>query len=225
MLIANNLRTPKFKVFEKHLNEAQPPPINLELAYPLIVKPIREDGSIGIKRDAVVDSWKQLTHQVNAIISRYHQPALVEEFIDGRELNVGIVGYDENLILLPISEIIFNLPEGERNFVSYEAKWHCHSVYDLGTTPKCPAELDINLEHKLTALAKRAYRLMDIHDYGRIDFRVDNSSGEPYILEVNPNPDLSRDAGLARMAQAMGMTYENLIEWIIESAISRCLRK
>lgn len=214
LLRANNLPTPKFKIFDvKISNKECISPFN----FPLIVKPSREDGSIGIKRDSVVENTSALINKVNDIIEKYHQPALVEEFIDGRELNVGILGRDK-LIVLPLSEIIFKFPSDEKKFISYRGKWHEKSIYYKGTIPECPANLNKELFNILNKMAIEAYKIMDVKDYGRIDFRVDYNDN-PYILEVNPNPDISRDAGLARMARAYNMTYKDLINNILKSSL------
>jgi D-alanine-D-alanine ligase len=214
LLLANGLSTPRFKVYESKISNKTDVS---ELKFPLIVKPSREDGSIGIKRDSVVEDRKELTDKVNDVIVRYDQPALVEEFIEGREVNVGILGR-EKLTVLPMSEIIFSLPADVRNFVPYKAKWHEKSTYYEGTTPECPADLSSQLQTKLAEMATKAYRLMGVKDYGRIDFRI-SKNGQPHILEVNPNPDISADAGLARMARANEMTYEHLIQHIVETSL------
>lgn len=220
ILLANNLPTPKFKVYDVKISKKNK---IAHFNFPLIVKPSREDGSIGIKRDSVVENVSALINKVNDIIKEYNQPAIVEEFIDGRELNVGILGRDK-LIVLPISEIIFKFPSDEKNFISYRGKWHENSIYYKGTIPECPAKLNSKLEKILKKMAKKAYKIMDVKDYGRIDFRV-NYNDNPYILEVNPNPDISRDAGLARMARAYNMTYKDLINNIIESSLSNKKRE
>ena len=213
LLLANKLPTANFQVFFQKISKND----DLNFNYPVIVKPSREDGSIGIKRDSVVENKRALIKKVNEIIENYKQPALVEDFIDGRELNVGILGREE-LTILPISEIIFKLPSDEKNFISYGGKWLDKSIYYRGTIPECPAKIHKNLEDVLKSMAIKAYKIMDVKDYGRIDLRV-SYDGNPYILEVNPNPDLSRDAGLARMARAKKMSYKDLISHIINSSL------
>jgi D-alanine-D-alanine ligase len=214
ILISNGLPTPAFKFFEERID-------NLtdlgSLRFPLIVKPSREDGSIGIKHDSVVDTKEQLIRKVNEVLLNYNQPVVVEEFIAGREINVGILGRGEELIILPSSEIIFNLPKGHRNFLPYEAKWEEDTHYYTGTVPQCPAQIDEDMKVLLNELAKKAYKLFGLRDYGRVDFRI-SSDGRPFILEVNPNPDISKDAGLARMAKAHGFSYEDLIHSILLSS-------
>lgn len=268
-----------------------------DLTFPLMVKPCREDGSIGIRQTSVVETLEDLRARCGSVMERYRQPALVEEFMEGREFNIGILGRDE-LRVLPVSEIMFTTPEGleptgdggivwpppfpaspsgvssssrpvgpspsgppspshpspyhpdapypsppssslssprashpvrspssiapgddppYRPIVSYEGKWIEGCPQYLATMARCPAEVDPRLERELVSIAVKAYRLLGVRDYGRIDIRLD-CDGKPHVLEVNPNPDISRKAGLARMAEADGMRYEDLLGHIIRSA-------
>lgn len=214
LLLYNGIRTPKFQIF-KTGNEK----LKAELKLPLIVKPSREDASIGIRDDSVIHKKKKLKPKILDIISTYKQPALVEGYIEGREFNIGIMGNDKPLVL-PLSEILFNLPKNMNKICSYESKWIIdHEAYN-GTKPQCPAEVSEKLSRKLTDLALRSYKLMGCQDYGRIDFRVDRF-GRPYILEVNPNPDISPNAGLANMASKAGISYTQLIKKIIDYSVER----
>lgn len=216
LFVVNGLSTPSFMIFSKEIN----PDVKINgLKFPLIVKPGKSDGSVGIRRNSVVENVEQLVMKVNEVIQTYEQTALVEEFIDGREVNVGIIG-NKRLTVLPMSEIIFNLKPEERNFLPYEAKWLTRTKYYKGTTPQCPAEIEPGLKEELEELAKKAYTLMGVRGYGRVDFRID-ANNKPYILEVNPNPDISSDAGLANMARAHGMTYEDLIEKIVRMGLNK----
>jgi D-alanine-D-alanine ligase len=216
LFAVNGLSTPKFMIFNKEIT----PEVKINgLKFPLIVKPGKSDGSIGIRRNSVVETVESLVLKVNEVIKTYEQPALVEEFIDGREINVGILG-NKRLTVLPMSEIIFTLPPEEWNFLSYETKWLTKTKYYKGTTPKCPAEIEPALKEEIEDMAKKAYNLMGVSGYGRVDFRID-ASGKPYILEVNPNPDISSDAGLANMARVHGMTYQDLIEKIVRMGMNK----
>ena len=216
-----NIPTPEFQIFcngNEKLNE--------NLIFPLIVKPLHEDASIGLRIGSVVNSLEELKQRVSLVIKNYNQAALVEKFIAGREVYVGILGNKNNLTVLPISEIIFDdkLAQTEK-ICSYDAKWNPQSQAYQNTPVECPAKLDKTLEQRLIEIAKKAYRLMDCQDYGRIDFRIDEN-GQPYVLEVNPNPDISEDAGLTRMVKACGMNYGQFIEEILISALERreCLK-
>lgn len=175
-------------------------------AYPAIVKPAGEDGSVGIHDSSVVaDPWA-----LQGAIAATPAPALVQAFVGGRELNVGIVG----ATVLPVSEIVFS---GDQRVVSYAAKWSAGSRADLGTRPVCPARISGTLHDQVVELARRAWAAVGGTGYGRVDLRTD-AAGEPWILEVNPNPDLAPGAGLARMAEAAGWGYDGLIARILEEA-------
>ena len=143
---------------------------------------------------------------------------LIQEYVAGREVNVGFIGRD----LLPLSEIKFDrMPEGSWPIVTYEAKWSAGSPEDLGTQPVCPAELSPELSRRAIQTARLAWEsLAGAQGYGRVDLRI-TDSGEVYVLEVNPNPDLSSDAGLTRMAQARGWDYGELVRRVVEEALQR----
>jgi len=212
----HGIPTPEFQIFSSNNKK-----LKKDLSFPLIVKPIHEDASIGIKKESVVKDVELLKERVQYVIDNYKQPALVERFIIGREAYVGILGNKENLDVLPISEISFdkNL-KPTTQICSYEGKWLEDSQEYQATPVTCPAELDKTLEKELIEIAKKSYSLLNCEDYGRVDFRID-SNNRPHVLEVNPNPDISEDAGLARMVRAKGATYEDLIEAIVNSAIQK----
>lgn len=216
LLQSNNVPTPGFSVFTSpdgvHLNGS--------FGFPCIVKPAEEDGSIGIEPAAIVSSEQLLKDRVRFITEKYKQPALVEDYIDGRELNVAILG--NNLPeVLPISEIDFStLPDVLPKIVSYAAKWIEDSDYYRGTKGKCPAELPFDIENKIKSIALTAYELIGCRDYARIDFRL-TKDFTPYVLEVNPNPDLSSDAGFMRSAKASGRTFEKTLAQIVGFALVR----
>jgi len=213
ILIQNGLPTPKFQVFSSGDETLS----NLE--FPLIVKPLQEDASIGIKDESVVKNEEELRDRVKHVIKEYDQAALVEEFIDGREFNVGIIG-DKEKEILPLSEITFDgLPEGKPKIVNYDAKWKEDSIDYKETKRSCPAKVDEKLGAKLKDLAIKASALFECRDYFRVDFRVRDN--QPYILEVNQNPDISEDAGLFGMAQAKGYSYNDLIDKIVKGVLQR----
>jgi D-alanine-D-alanine ligase len=146
---------------------------------------------------------------------------LVQAYVPGREFNVGFVGSQ----MLPISEISFErMPAGSWPIVSYAAKWVPGSPEDVGTQPVCPARIPAELAKRLGAAARRAWDyLAGSEGYGRVDLRVDDA-GQVWVLEVNPCPDISRDAGLARMARAQGWTYEEMLLRIVDEALGRAQR-
>ncbi|MFH1244945.1 MAG: ATP-grasp domain-containing protein [Candidatus Omnitrophota bacterium] len=216
ILAFHKIPTPQFQVFYNASDI-----LNANLKFPVIVKPLHEDGSIGLKKESVVENITDLRERVDAVITNYYQPALVEKFISGKEVYVGILGSKENLTVLPISEVVFNSRLSPTTQICcYEAKWLPQSRQYKNTPISCPAKLEKETEEKLIHIAKRAYTLVGCDDYGRIDFRIDYDN-RPYVLEVNPNPDISEDAGLAKMAQATGMSYDKLIAEILSIALQR----
>ncbi|MDZ7343775.1 MAG: ATP-grasp domain-containing protein [candidate division KSB1 bacterium] len=195
-------------------------PGRCQLRYPVIVKPVHEDASLGIDFDAVVYNLAELRRRVAWVVQTYRQPALVEEYIDGRELNVAILG-DQFPVALPISEISFDyVAENLPKICTYEAKWLRESQDYMLSTANCPALLDEETTRKIQNLAISAFRLMGCRDYARVDFRL-TKENQPFILEVNPNPDIAPDGGMARSAEASGRSYTQLIGEILTSALQR----
>lgn len=187
---------------------------------PVIVKPSREDASLGINSHSVCRTANQIEQQVQYIHSVYEQEALVEEFLEGREFNISIMG-QEDLEVLAISEIDFSdLPKGEPKIVSYNAKWDEESPLFSATVPICPANLSKRLEKRIKDLAIRSYQCIGCRDYARVDIRTD-TRGSLYVLEVNPNPDISPEAGFARAARTAGYSYTEMIQRISEAAMER----
>jgi D-alanine-D-alanine ligase len=190
------------------------------MRFPLIVKPGREDASLGINSGSVCHTVEKLEKQVQYIHTVYVQEALVEEYLDGREFNVSVIG-QQNPEVLAISEIDFSgLPEGEPKIVSYRAKWDEESSLYSSTIPVCPARIPKRLETRIKDIAIRSYRCIGCRDYARVDMRTD-ARGGLYVLEVNPNPDISPKAGFARAAHAAGYSYSDLIQRISEAAVER----
>jgi len=216
ILAAHGIATPRFAEFGIGEKIA----LRDGLAFPLIVKPSHEDASVGIDDCSVVYSLNDLRKRVRFIQAEYDQSALVEEYIDGRELNVAILG-NTPPAALPISEIDFSgLTDGMHRIVSYEAKWMHGTVAFEGTQGVCPAALPAQLEARIKEIALRAYSLIGCRDYARVDFRL-TKNGVPYVLEVNPNPDISDDAGFARSARAQGYTFPQIVGRIVEAALER----
>jgi len=202
MLAASGLPVPRWGVVRR----GGPLPT---IGFPAICKPAAEDASIGIEQRSVVRSMRALAERVDAMHERWDE-ILVQRFIAGREVNVGIVGET----VLPISEIRFDgLPRGMWRIVSYRSKWETGSDEDLGAVPQCPAELDEPLAAEIERIALAAWRAVGGEGYGRVDMRIDRT-GRPWILEVNANPDLASDAGLARMSRIAERDYADLVREI-----------
>lgn len=209
------IKTPDFQIINEQKNR-----YTHNLNYPLIVKPAYEDASAGIDFNAVVKNHSELKNRIELLLKEFQFPFLVEEFIDGRELNVAILG-DIKLEVLPISEIDFStMPENLPNIVSYQAKWdQFHEVYHK-TIPICPANLPFDIEQKIKNIAIDVFKIMGVRDYARIDMRL-TKENEIYVLEVNPNPDLTEGAGFMRSAEAAGYSYDEILIKIINFALQR----
>lgn len=186
------------------------------VGFPAIVKPAAEDASIGIEQRSVVRTVKALNDRVNSMLEIWDE-VIVQRYVDGREVNVGIVGND----ILPIAEIDFaDMPKGMWRIVTYRSKWDEGTVDDLGAQPRCPADLSAEMAADLRRVATAAWSAVGGEGYGRCDFRIDRN-GRPWLLEVNANPDFSPDAGLARMARVAGTDYPALVRQVAQVAIGR----
>lgn len=189
-----------------------------------IVKPSREDASHGIALESVVAGEAAVRARAAYVIRTYHQPALIEEFVDGREFNVGILGTGPSAETLPLAEIDFRgFPEGAPKLVTFKAKWDPASAEYQGSMPAAPRELSPELERSIRARALSAYHAIGLAGYGRVDVRVCARRG-PLVVDVNPNPDISPDAGLARAAARGGIPHAELVSRIVREALERAGR-
>ncbi|MBS3946213.1 MAG: ATP-grasp domain-containing protein [Melioribacter sp.] len=216
ILRAAGIRTPRFKII-KHMTES----FRTGLKYPLIVKPAWEDASVGIDNNSIVNNLDELKMRVDYVITSFKQPALIEEFILGRELNVAVFG-DKNPVVLPISEIDFSeLPDHLHPIVSFQAKWDpLHEAYHK-TIPICPAILPKRIQKQAEKMALLCFKTMGVRDYSRVDMRLSKADNKLYVLEVNPNPDLTEDAGFMRSANHAGYNYATTLKMIVDFAYER----
>jgi len=186
--------------------------------FPLIVQPSQEHAGIGLDRDSVVYTKKALCQQVRQILQAYNQPALVQQFLPGREFNVGIVGGKRPRVM-PLAEVDYEeLPSEIPPIMSYAAKWIETSVEYKKTSIICPAEVEPELAHQLRDIAMRAFRAVGTWGYGRVDIRLDEA-GQPRVLEVNCNASLEEGIGLARSAERAGISYRQLIQMVLDAAL------
>lgn len=183
------------------------------LDYPCFVKPVSDDASHGISEESVVYAKEALEKQVRKISNLFEGRALVEEYIDGREFNTTVMG-NKRLIIPAISEIVYTLPPGKPNILTFESKWEEKSVYYVNTKAHCPADISRKEQNQISRIAKAAFKLTGCRGYARVDFRQDQA-GRFKVLEVNPNPDISPGAGASLQAAAAGMSYSSFIEKII----------
>ncbi|MFH1133702.1 MAG: ATP-grasp domain-containing protein [Nanoarchaeota archaeon] len=196
--------------------------ISDELKFPLIVKPANSDNSIGITNESVVTNHEELQRQLKRIVVDQKRPALIEEYIEGDEYDVTIVGNEDNVTVLPLSRSIFDdLPKGVWHIYPFEAKWKktAGTPYDLIKVER-PAKIPAKLASLITEIALDTYNILDAHDYARIEIRVDKD-GNPYVIELNPNPSINEGDACPAMADLVGYKYEDFIEWILKSCIQR----
>ncbi|MGH7135365.1 MAG: hypothetical protein ACREHD_06465, partial [Pirellulales bacterium] len=182
----------------------------------VIVKPAHEDGSLGIGPESIVSDAAALARQIRGVQERYGD-VLVEQFIAGREFNVGVLALPEPTAL-PLAEIEFIA--GIAPIVSYDAKWTPQAPEYEGTPARCPADVAPELAAEINRVALAAFRLTDCRHYARVDLRVD-AADRPFILEINANPDISPSAGFDRQIRASGMTYNEFVCRTVQSAVAR----
>lgn len=223
ILTYHKVKCPTYKVFTEvpELTEKEIAPLEC----PLIVKPLYEGSSKGIKNNSLVMGVKDCQNQIARIIQTYKQPVLVEEFIPGREFTVGILGNGEDILVLPIVELNFAaLPKGATPIYSYEAKW----IWDVPEKPldmfHCPAEIYSSVERRIKETAVNAYNALGCRDWCRVDIRLDNLD-KPYVLELNPIPGILPDANqnscLPKAARAYGWNYSQLINNVLSITCKR----
>lgn len=210
ILTYHRIPTPRFVVFLR--NKVIRP--QRKLKYPLLVKSVIEEASLGITRDSIVYTDKQLVDRVLFIHEEVNTDALVEEFIEGREFYVGVMG-NQRLQTFPVWELLFkNLPDGIPNIATARVKWDIEYQRELGVTTRAVTDLPAASIRKIVKLCKRIYRALYLSGYARIDLRV-NPEGQIYVLEANPNPDLSYGEDFAESASTIDISYEKLLTRIV----------
>jgi D-alanine-D-alanine ligase len=232
ILSYHDLPTPPFQTFER-VDE----PLNLDMTFPLFAKPSREGTGMGVSGKSIVNNIEELKEQVDSIINRYKQPALVEKFIDGREVTVGVVG---NLIgpvarRLPENDMAPRVQAGLRFFPPMEVDLKPFETTDMVYSNRlkvaladqlnyiCPAPLDDEMIDELNWLSAAVFRVSGALDVSRVDFRLDaNENWKPYILEINPLPGLSPGVSdLVIEASAEGVGHTHLVNMILDTALER----
>ncbi|HUD19123.1 MAG TPA: ATP-grasp domain-containing protein [Patescibacteria group bacterium] len=210
ILAAHGIPTPKFFVATKPMKRDDMP----DLPFPLIVKPQWEGSSKGMTAKSKVKNFNELNDQINHITSLYDQPALVEEFIEGRECTVAVIGNGDTIQAYPIVEILIrNKPVNDKIYVG-------RYVYSSDVHYCCPADLRPALADLIRDFAIKTYTAVGSRDFGRIDFRVDKNN-KPYVLEINPLPALSKQDAFGTIAKTLSMSYTDIIERILKEALVR----
>ncbi len=216
LLAFEGIQCPKFIVFTKEDEEL---PARGDLRLPLFVKPVRADASIGIDSKSLVHDTRRMRRRVTRIHKRFRDEAMVEEYIEGREFYVGVLGNRKAIALPPIEMDFSGLPEGTPRFLDRNAKFGEGTAEFEGTKAKV-AEIDDALRDKLQSISVAAYRALKVRDYGRVDLRL-TDSGELYVLEVNASCYLEKNSEFSQAAAAAGMSYPTLVCRIVELAVER----
>jgi len=211
-LLKYGILTPAFELYQPG------EPVHTHLNFPLIVKPVQEDGSFGITADSVVWDEAALQTQVLNTHKLYLQGALVEEFIEGRDVTASILGNGSEAVCLPLSEIVY--PEdNEVKFLTFEAKWVVESPIFRSSIGHCPCQVESEVQEEICRSALQAYKIMNCRDYARVDFRIRGK--EVFVLEVNPNPCLNpEDSGYVRCGNAQGYNYNDLVYQILVTSFN-----
>jgi D-alanine-D-alanine ligase len=220
VLLKNRIPTANFQIFNNGLE-----PLKEDLIFPLIVKPLRSDGSFGIDEDAVVENEEKLRKKIQKLFQEFSDGILVEQYLEGREFCVPIIG-NENPLVLPILEINYNAPyfTNKPKILSYKAKWSKNSHAYRNTYSIIAKDLSRHFEERLKSIAKEAFRVMACSGYATVDLRVDKF-GNIFVLEVNPNPYIAPESDTAKSALSLGWSYQNLLQKIVYYALEKHKKK
>ena len=222
VLTFHGILTPRFAtVFRGNVDWAG------DIDFPLILKPPQEDASLGITQKSIVNDVKELLETISALQTEFQSPVLAEEFIDGREFYVGVIG-NSNVEALPIIELDFSkFPKGLPKIASWSAKWgedgEGKGAEFAGTKSVFPTDLSEDLDTRIKKVATDAFQALRLRDYARVDLRV-TASEKIYVIEVNPNCYLEAKSEFAMAAEKGGMKYPDLINRIVELASARYSR-
>jgi len=210
VLLKNNMFVPE-GVFVKDIKELRPDVLN----FPLFIKPCFEDASVGIDRDSLLTEKENLYKVLEKKLKEFPQGVIVEEFIPGKEYNVGFLG-DFPYELLGISVIDYANHKKFLPFLSYKSKWEISSQEFKMLLPSLKEPIDESFQKRIIDIAQKVGEVLGCRNYFRVDLR--EKGGQLFVLDVNPNPDINRDSGFMRQAYYKGYTYEDLIERILKSA-------
>ena len=215
LLAYHKIRVPSFTIFPPGSTIKRPK----TLKFPLFIKPLEEEGSVGISLDSFVENDEAFEERVRFIHESLNQEALAEEYIEGRELYVSILGNDR-LRVFPFREVVFTaMPEGQPKFSTFKAKWDDTYRKRWGIQNIFAEPMSNGMEQRIAKISKAVYRALRLRGYGRIDLRL-TPAGEIVVLEANPNPNLDRDDEFAQSALKAGLRYERLIQRIVNLALS-----
>jgi D-alanine-D-alanine ligase len=214
LLAYHRISVPEFEVFRIGRPVRRPK----RLKFPLMVKSLTQEASIGISQASVVETEDKLKERVTFIHESIGTAALAEEYVEGRELYVGIVG-NQVLQALPVWELFFtNMPEGSKRIATDRVKWSVKYQKKYGIDSGPAKELDDAKAERIQHLCKRAYRALELSGYARIDLRLDEA-GNAWVLEANPNPQIARGEDFAASAEKVGLSYEGVLQRIINLGV------
>jgi len=210
LLAYHRIAVPEFEVFRT----GRPVKRAKRLTYPLIVKSLTQEASIGISQASVVDSDEKLKERVAFIHDSIGTAALVEQYIEGREIYVGILG-NQQLQALPVWELFFtNMPEGAKRIATDRVKWSVKYQKKYGIDSGPAKDLSEETAAKIQHVCKRAYRALELSGYARIDLRID-AAGIPWVIEANPNPQIAKGEDFAASAEKIGIGYDAVLQRIL----------
>ncbi len=215
VLAFHRVQTPMFAtVFRGRLDWAH------DIDFPVIVKPVREDGSIGIGFKAFVASIKELMERIDELHADFDQPVLIEQYIEGREFYVGVIGNARLEAFPPVELDLSHLPKGTPRIAGTEVKWEEGTRAYRGSRYRIPSDLPESVVEAMREAAFTSFQALNLRDYARIDFRITPGNGV-YLIEANPNPYLHSTAEFIKGARASGRTHAQTILEIVELAQAR----
>lgn len=211
---ANFIVVDKFKPLSNH-----------SIEFPSIVKPVSEGSSKGIFNSSIVRNYDELNAEIKRVVDEYNQPAIIEEFLPGKEFTVALIGNGDSIEILPIVEIKYeNFPDDVEHLYSYEAKWILDTKDSVFDVFECPAAIDNDLENQIKDTVLRTYNVLRCKDWSRIDIRLDKY-GIPNVIEINPlpgiMPDPTENSSFPKAARAAGINYNEMIQRVLLEACKR----
>ena len=214
ILTYHRIHVPGFAVFPISRNVTRPS----RLRFPLFVKSLSDEGSVGIAQASLVRDDEKLRERVDFIHRQNQTPAIAEEYIEGREIYVGVIGNKRLQAYTPWELVMTNLPEGAPNIATGKAKWDVEYQKKIGLTTQA-AKLETTEKREFDRLSKRIYRILGLSGYARIDYRV-TDDGRKYVLEVNPNPQIAHQEDFADSAEHCGTKYKAMLQKIMTLGMS-----
>jgi len=214
ILAYHRIHSPRFAVFPVNRKVQRPN----RLRFPLFVKSLSDEGSVGIAQASIVRDDEKLKERVNFIHRQNETPAIAEEYIEGREIYVGVIGNERLQAYTPWELIMPNLPDGAANIATGKVKWDVKYQKKVGLVTQ-PAVIEEEAKKEFERLSKRVYRILGLSGYARVDYRL-TQGGRMYVLEVNPNPQIAHQEDFADSAEHCGQKYEALLQKIMTLGMS-----